>query len=260
MTDQADQIIAALQKADVDPTLRLALNALGAVRRFFPSLIISDSLQALSFPYPAPMEASFFSFQSAIAYVESQEPIDANINVGITGNGAVVAGLPAGVVGGVYNAAKVSCSRGDNDPPSDWSIQLDGFFGDGEPYQLPPFQLQYANGSFTKGDVLVLVTRPTQAGPALCTARLRAVTYPNVDLQNGAPNMVAQNGLTLTVAGAPPNQRTTLQIGTKVTDINQVLLEIVTASALAGTRPNASVARQSDLAPPAMLSAMRRLR
>lgn len=241
--------VRSLYDSDADPSIKFALATLGVAMSIFPSVLLADTINALSQPYPAPMKGSYRTFEAQFGFVDAQAPIDANINVGISGNGTVTAVLPAPLVSGVFGAVKVGFSRGDNDPPSDWSAALAGSFTNGDAYAFPATQFEYASGANTKGDAIILVTRSLQNGPAICAARLRNVTYPNTDLQNGSPNMVAANGIALTIAGATATQRATMQVATKVTDTYSVLQDTLLMSALSGYVPRQATARISDMAP-----------
>lgn len=261
MQDKDLDQLSSINRTDIAPEIRAALVTLGVRHTTFPSILLTDSLNALSYPYPAPMSGSWLSFQAAFMFVDAQQPINENINDGGTGDGDITVGLQ-GQPAGFFMAYKVSSAIGDNDPSSDWAIEVEGFFAGGQAYELPAFQEEFASGASNRGDALILVTEPTQAGPALCCAQLRQASSPNVLLQNGAPNMTDVNGnqLTVTVSGAPSNQRTTIQIATKVTDIYMTLMEIILASIFADAKASNSVEKISRIAPPKALAAVRNLR
>lgn len=236
-TDQIDRLLKTLTAPDGDPSIRLLLAQLRAAQGVMPSVLLSDTIEARSFPYPAPLPMSFADAQNTFSAVNAVEPINANISGSISGNGAIAINLPAGGIDlGYYSAFRVVFSIDDNTPSSEWTLSADGFFTNGRPYAFPATQFAFTSGDARRGEAIILVTKETQAGPALAIGRLANTSFPTTFLKNGAPAMAAADGLTVTIAGAPASMRTTVQLATRVTDIYALLQDMLFASIINGTR------------------------
>lgn len=194
----------------VGDVIQSVMNVLFTSTLRAPVAVNTNGLRARALPFPAPLAMSAPDAMATFARSLQYNPAGQIMTAGVTGPGNMVLGLPGapGVATGldrccVVPAVLIDIAVSANVPVGPFTFSVAGVHENGEAYASGTFEYGWGAAPGENQQVLVFFAALTANGPRLSPLRVTTADWVPAFLNNGAPNAVAGDQVTVTVASCP---------------------------------------------------------